>query len=80
MRNHTGKRPRPRRTPAPQAAPRQRRNENPAQLLKQHLLLAGEASRAGDDVRMEHHYQHAEHYYRTLNGEGEGAQHSSQSP
>ena len=76
MRNHTGKRPRLRRTPAP----RQRRNENPAQLLKQHLMLAGEALRAGDDVRMEHHYQHAEHYYRALNGEGEGARHSSQRP
>ncbi len=76
MRNSIGHGSRPRRIPAPQAPERRRRSNNPGQLFKQHLSLAEEALRAGDDVRMEHHYQHAEHYYRTLNkdsaGSGEG--------
>ena len=41
--------------------------KDPADLRRRHLSMAGEAERDGDNVRKEHHYQCAEHYYRTLN-------------
>ena len=45
----------------------------PRELIQQHLGLAREASQAGEYVRMEGHYQYAEHYYRTLNANGGGS-------
>ncbi len=50
-----------------------RRSSNPRELLQQHLALAQEASRAGENVRMESHYQYAEHYFRTLNANTGGS-------
>jgi hypothetical protein len=33
------------------------------------MVLAREAALNGDDVEMENCYQHAEHYYRVMNGQ-----------
>ena len=51
----------------------QRRPLNPSnarQRYEQYLVRAREAQLAGDVVEMENWYQHAEHYFRVLRGEG----------
>jgi hypothetical protein len=35
---------------------------------ERYIVLAREAALNGDDVEMENCYQHAEHYYRVMNG------------
>ena len=37
---------------------------------ERYLARAHEAQLAGDEVEMENCYQHAEHYFRVLRGEG----------
>lgn len=46
---------------------------NAYQVLEKYLALARDATAAGDRVAAENFYQHAEHYYRTINA-GEGHQ------
>jgi hypothetical protein len=41
------------------------------QVLERYLALARDASSAGDPITAEGYFQHAEHYYRVLQG-GEG--------
>ncbi len=43
-----------------------------SQVLEKYLVLARDATATGDRVAAENYYQHAEHYYRVLNGDGGG--------
>jgi hypothetical protein len=43
---------------------------NTYQVMEKYLALARDASLAGDRVAMENYLQHAEHYYRTINADG----------
>ena len=44
---------------------------NAYQVLEKYLALARDAHSAGDRVAAENYYQHAEHYFRTINAAGE---------
>jgi hypothetical protein len=44
---------------------------NAYQVLEKYLALARDASAAGDRIAAENFYQHAEHYYRLINANGE---------
>ena len=44
---------------------------NTYQVMEKYLALARDASLAGDRIAMENYLQHAEHYYRTINSNGE---------
>src|SRR5499427_4313735 len=44
---------------------------NAYQVMEKYLALARDASAAGDRIAMENYLQHAEHYYRMLNANGE---------
>ena len=63
-----------RRRNGPQGPQAVRRPQNGAGNAKQkyerYLALGREAQRTGDDVEMENFYQHAEHYFRVMRGEG----------
>src|SRR4051812_18419847 len=41
-----------------------------AQVLERYLAMARDASSAGDRIAAENYLQHAEHYYRVLNANG----------
>lgn len=43
-----------------------------SQVIERYLALARDATASGDRVAAEGYYQHAEHYYRVLNGDGGG--------
>jgi hypothetical protein len=45
---------------------------NTYQVMEKYLALARDASLAGDRIAMENYLQHAEHYYRTINANGDG--------
>jgi hypothetical protein len=40
-----------------------------SRVLERYLTLARDANSAGDRIAAENYYQHAEHYYRVLNGD-----------
>lgn len=44
---------------------------NAYQVLEKYLALARDATAAGDRIAAENFYQHAEHYYRVINANGE---------
>ena len=44
---------------------------NAYQVLEKYLALARDASAAGDRIAAENFYQHAEHYFRLINANGE---------
>lgn len=44
---------------------------NAYQVMEKYLAMARDASAAGDRIAMENYLQHAEHYYRMLNANGE---------
>ena len=44
---------------------------NTYQVMEKYLALARDASLAGDRIAMENYLQHAEHYYRTINANGD---------
>ncbi len=46
---------------------------NTYQVMEKYLALARDASLAGDRIAMENYLQHAEHYYRTINSNGDGS-------
>ncbi len=48
---------------------------NAYQVLEKYLALARDATAGGDRVAAENYYQHAEHYYRTINANAEQHQH-----
>jgi hypothetical protein len=44
---------------------------NAYQVLEKYLAMARDATAAGDRIAAENFYQHAEHYYRIVNANGE---------
>src|ERR1700682_1727534 len=46
---------------------------NAYQVFERYVALAREAQSSGDRVAAENLYQHAEHYFRMMNAQGEGA-------
>ncbi len=44
---------------------------NAYQVMEKYLQLARDASAVGDRIAMENYLQHAEHYYRVLNANGD---------
>ncbi len=46
---------------------------NAYQVFERYVALAREAAASGDRVAAENLYQHAEHYFRVMNANGEGA-------
>ena len=45
---------------------------NPTQIFEKYQSLARDATTMGDRVMAESYFQHAEHYYRIVNGDGAG--------
>jgi hypothetical protein len=45
---------------------------NAYQVFERYIALAREASTSGDRIAAENLYQHAEHYFRVMNANGEG--------
>ncbi len=45
---------------------------NAYQVFERYVALAREASSAGDRIAAENYYQHAEHYFRLMNADGQG--------
>ena len=45
---------------------------NAHQVLEKYLALARDAQAAGDRIAAENYFQHAEHYYRIINANGDG--------
>ena len=45
---------------------------NAYQVFERYVALAREAATAGDRIAAENLYQHAEHYFRIMNAEGQG--------
>jgi hypothetical protein len=63
----------PRRRSGPARPQGQRRPEhagNARQRYERYLARAREAQLSGDVVEMENYYQHADHYFRVMRGEG----------
>ncbi len=42
---------------------------NANQIFEKYLLLARDATSSGDRIMAENYFQHAEHYYRVVNGD-----------
>jgi hypothetical protein len=53
---------------------------NAYQVFERYLALAREAAASGDRVVAENLYQHAEHYYRVMNANGDAHQHGAPRP
>lgn len=45
---------------------------NAYQVFERYVALAREAASAGDRIAAENYYQHAEHYFRIMNADGQG--------
>src|SRR5499425_3587342 len=48
---------------------------NAYQVFERYVALAREAAASGDRIAAENLYQHAEHYFRIMNANGEGQSH-----
>ena len=53
---------------------------NAYQVFERYLALAREAQASGDRVSAENLYQHAEHYFRIMNAQGDGQIHGQPRP
>ncbi len=54
---------------------------NANQICEKYLSLARDATTAGDRIMAENYFQHAEHYYRVMNGDGQrNPQHHQRQP
>jgi len=53
---------------------------NAYQVFERYISLAREAQAAGDRVAAENLYQHAEHYFRVMNAQGDGQGHGPPRP
>src|SRR6516225_5006570 len=53
---------------------------NAYQVFERYVALAREAASSGDRVAAENLYQHAEHYFRVMNANGDGFQHGQPRP
>lgn len=48
---------------------------NAYQVFERYIALAREAASAGDRIAAENYYQHAEHYFRIMNADGQNPMH-----
>lgn len=48
---------------------------NAYQVFERYVALAREAAASGDRIAAENLYQHAEHYFRVMNANGDASQH-----
>ncbi len=53
---------------------------NAYQVFERYVALAREAATSGDRIAAENLYQHAEHYFRIMNANGEGNPHGAPRP
>jgi len=53
---------------------------NAYQVFERYVAMAREAATAGDRIAAENLYQHAEHYFRLMNADGQGNQLSAPRP
>jgi Domain of unknown function (DUF4167) len=53
---------------------------NAYQVFERYIAMAREAQASGDRVAAENLYQHAEHYFRIMNAQGDGQQHGQPRP
>lgn len=53
---------------------------NAYQVFERYIALAREAQASGDRIAAENLYQHAEHYFRIMNAQGEGQSHAPPRP
>ncbi len=53
---------------------------NAYQVFERYIALAREAATSGDRIAAENLYQHAEHYFRIMNANGEGGPHGAPRP
>jgi len=53
---------------------------NAYQVFERYVAMAREAQASGDRVAAENFYQHAEHYFRVMNAQGEGQGHGAPRP
>jgi hypothetical protein len=53
---------------------------NAYQVFERYVALAREAAASGDRIAAENLYQHAEHYFRVMNANGEGNPHGTPRP
>lgn len=53
---------------------------NAYQVFEKYLALARDASAAGDRIAAENYFQHAEHYYRIINANSDGAPYPNPTP
>jgi hypothetical protein len=53
---------------------------NAYQLFERYVALAREAAASGDRIASENLYQHAEHYFRVMNANGEANVHGAPRP
>jgi hypothetical protein len=53
---------------------------NAYQVFERYVSLAREAAASGDRIAAENLYQHAEHYFRIMNANGEGGPHGQPRP
>lgn len=53
---------------------------NAYQVFERYVAMAREAAASGDRISAENLYQHAEHYFRVMNAQGEGGYNQGQRP
>ena len=53
---------------------------NAYQVFERYVALAREAAASGDRIAAENLYQHAEHYFRVMNANGDANQHGAPRP
>jgi len=53
---------------------------NAYQVFERYVALAREAATGGDRIAAENFYQHAEHYFRIMNANGDGQNHGQPRP
>ena len=53
---------------------------NAYQVFERYIALAREAASGGDRIAAENFYQHAEHYFRVMNANGDAHQHGAPRP
>ncbi len=77
---HPGNRPRPphRIQTFESSGPNVKIRGNAYQVFERYIAMAREASSAGDRIAAENFYQHAEHYFRMMNADGNGQGHLQQ--
>jgi hypothetical protein len=60
--------------------PNEKIRGNAYQVFERYVALAREAAAGGDRIAAENLYQHAEHYFRVMNANGDGSQHGAPRP